>query len=520
MAESRVGSEFGPYRLESLLGRGGMGEVYRAHDTRRDRTVALKLLTAGLTGDDDYQERFRRESRAAARLGEPHIVPIHDFGEIDGVLYLDMRLVPGGDLRALLRREKKLTPERAVSIIEQIASALDAAHADGLIHRDVKPENILVSDNDFCYLVDFGIAYSGNDTHLTQVGTAIGSLAYMAPELFDSAPVTASTDIYALACVLFECLTGRVPHPADTVSAVIKAVVLDPPPSPSALNDAVPAAFDVVIAKGLDREPGQRFSSAGALAQAARRALTEDLTRGQLDEESADQPTTVLAAGERSGDTDAPSSGAAPPTLIPQFSNIEYPATQVRQVSEPLAYSDSVPYPTISEPQSLGQGYAATSGPYPIAYPPMPQQPPGKQRADRAIAIPLIGILAVAVVGLLALAAYWVLHQRAESTTAAGPSTPTVTQTITPSAAAPAAPVAPPAGSSACDATVGVGNGVTSCPFAQVVRDEYLRSGPKGGARAVVAYSPVTGISYTMVCAPEGAIVTCRGGNDAVVNIY
>ncbi len=186
MSTSRVNTQFGPYRLDELLGRGGMGEVYRAYDTTKDREVALKLLNPGLADDAVYQQRFRRESHAAARLGEPHVIPIHDWGEIDGVLFIDMRLVAGEDLRALLRREHALAPARAVTIIEQVASALDAAHADGLVHRDIKPENILIAQNDFAYLVDFGIAHGSDDTHLTQAGTAIGSIAYMAPELFDA----------------------------------------------------------------------------------------------------------------------------------------------------------------------------------------------------------------------------------------------------------------------------------------------------------------------------------------------
>lgn len=175
MSESRVNTRFGPYRLDELLGRGGMGEVYRAYDTAKDRVVALKLLKTGLAHDEVFQERFRRESHAAARLGEPHVIPIHDWGEIDGVLFIDMRLVEGEDLRALLRRESVLSPARSVSIVEQVAAALDAAHRQGLVHRDIKPENILVSENDFAYLVDFGIAHAAEDTHLTQAGTAIGT---------------------------------------------------------------------------------------------------------------------------------------------------------------------------------------------------------------------------------------------------------------------------------------------------------------------------------------------------------
>ena len=159
---SRVGTMFGPYELQSLLGVGGMGEVYRAYDTVKDRTVALKLLRAELSADAGFQERFKRESRVAAKLQEPHVIPVHDFGEINGVLYIDMRLVEGHDVNAVLREQGPMYPARAVSIVGQVAAALDAAHASGLVHRDIKPENVLLTSNDFAYLVDFGIAHMGN----------------------------------------------------------------------------------------------------------------------------------------------------------------------------------------------------------------------------------------------------------------------------------------------------------------------------------------------------------------------
>ncbi|MFZ2511856.1 MAG: serine/threonine-protein kinase [Gordonia sp. (in: high G+C Gram-positive bacteria)] len=274
MSESRVNTQFGPYRLDALLGRGGMGEVYRAYDTGKDRVVALKLLNPGLAADPEYRERFRRESRTAARLGDPHVIPIHDWGEVDGVLFIDMRLVQGGDLRGVLTREHRLDPRRAVSIVEQIGAALDAAHTDGLIHRDVKPENILVGSRDFAYLVDFGIANAAGDTRLTQAGSAIGSIAYMAPELFDGKPASPASDVYALACVLFESLTGQVPFPATTVSAAIKAAVTSPPPRATALVPGLPGMLDAVIAGGLDPDPARRYRSAGELAAAAVQALS------------------------------------------------------------------------------------------------------------------------------------------------------------------------------------------------------------------------------------------------------
>ncbi|WP_255219293.1 serine/threonine-protein kinase, partial [Nocardia tenerifensis] len=204
----RTGTRFGPYELRSLLGKGGMGEVYEAYDTVQDRVVAVKLLHEVLADDPAYQVRFRRESQAAARVAEPHIVPIHDWGVIDGVLFIDMQLVPGVDLRTLLRKEGPLSPARAVGIVEQIASALDAAHAGGLVHRDVKPANILVTAADYAYLADFGLAHTDGDSAVTAVGMAVGSYIYMAPERFDVGQVTGRADIYSLSCVLHECLTG------------------------------------------------------------------------------------------------------------------------------------------------------------------------------------------------------------------------------------------------------------------------------------------------------------------------
>ncbi|WP_282776151.1 serine/threonine-protein kinase, partial [Nocardia sp. CC201C] len=185
VAGARAGSRFGQYELRTLLGVGGMGEVYEAYDTVRDRVVALKLLDQELARTPSYVERFRRESRTAARLQEPHVIPVHDWGEVDGVLYIDMRLVRGRDLKARLRAEGPLAPDAAVAVVEQIAAALDAAHDGGLVHRDIKPANILLTDDMFAYLVDFGIAYTESDVQLTSTGSAIGSFAYMAPERFE-----------------------------------------------------------------------------------------------------------------------------------------------------------------------------------------------------------------------------------------------------------------------------------------------------------------------------------------------
>jgi serine/threonine-protein kinase len=260
---------FGPYELQSLLGIGGMGEVYRAYDTTKDRTVAVKLLRAEMSADAGFQERFRRESRIAARLQEPHVIPVHDFGEINGVLYIDMRLVEGDNVHTELCRNGPLDPARAASIVGQVAAALDAAHASGLVHRDIKPENVLLTENDFAYLVDFGIAYLGGESGLTSAGAAIGSCAYMAPERFTGGRVGPAADIYSLACLLYECLTGSAPFPTGELSQLMGAHIMSPPPRPSLTGPRVSAAFDAVVRRGMAKQPEERFSSAGDLARAA-----------------------------------------------------------------------------------------------------------------------------------------------------------------------------------------------------------------------------------------------------------
>jgi serine/threonine protein kinase, bacterial len=272
---SRVGTRFGPYQLLRLLGRGGMGEVYQAEDTRKHRVVALKLISQELSTDAMFRARMQREADTAGRLSEPHIVPIHDYGDIDGQFYVEMRMIDGASLRTLLTNYGPLTPARTVAIVRQIAAALDAAHANGVTHRDVKPENILVTNDDFAYLMDFGIARAATDPGLTQSGVAVGTYHYMAPERFTDDEVTYRSDIYALACVLGECLTGAPPYPSDSVERLIAAHLLEPAPRPSQLRPGrVPPALDPVIGKGMAKNPADRYFSAGDLAVAAHDALT------------------------------------------------------------------------------------------------------------------------------------------------------------------------------------------------------------------------------------------------------
>ncbi len=272
------GTPFGRYRLVKLIGRGGMGEVWRAYDTATDRIVAVKVLPAHLLDDQLFEERFRREANAAAALTEPHVVPIHNFGEIDGRLYVDMRLIEGSDLQTVLS-EGALHPARAVMVIEQVAAALNAAHRVGLVHRDVKPSNILVAEFDFAYLIDFGIARTAGETGLTNTGSMIGTWAYMAPERFSTGHTDPRSDTYALACVLHECLTGRQPYPGDSVERQIAAHLMTPPPRPSSTQQGVPAGFDKVIATGMAKEPQQRYATTIELARAARAAITTPTSR-------------------------------------------------------------------------------------------------------------------------------------------------------------------------------------------------------------------------------------------------
>ncbi|MGW4242511.1 protein kinase domain-containing protein [Nocardia sp. NPDC004722] len=264
----------GRYRLDELLGSGGSSEVWRAHDTVADRTVALKVLAPVLTTDPEYRRRFEREARAAALLHGPHIMAVHAHGELEGRLFIDSEFVDGLDVEAMLEWEGPMAPAAAVDLITQIAGALDEAHAAGLIHRDVKPQNIIVAPDDVAYLIDFGTAQQDGQRAITQTGMLVGTPAYMAPERFEGT-ATPRSDIYALACVLFECLTGSRPFPMRNPAQLMRAHLDRTAPAPSTLIPTIPAALDRVIARGLAKNPAERHSSAGEFAADARAALTE-----------------------------------------------------------------------------------------------------------------------------------------------------------------------------------------------------------------------------------------------------
>jgi serine/threonine protein kinase len=269
-----IGSQFAGYSIDGIAGRGGMGVVYRATELALDRSVALKLVAPELAANPGFRNRFIAESRIAASLDHPNVVPIYHAGESDGTLFLAMRFVPGDDLGALIDRDGPVEPARVAAIIAQVASALDAAHECELIHRDIKPANVLLTGNDHVYLSDFGLSkrLASHDASKTRTAGLLGTLDYVAPEQIRAGEITPATDVYALGCLLFHALTGRVPFPLDTEEAKLWAHLSEPPPKPSA-QAGVPSGLDAVVAKAMSKKPGDRYATAGELARAATAAV-------------------------------------------------------------------------------------------------------------------------------------------------------------------------------------------------------------------------------------------------------
>ncbi len=269
-----VGTEFLGYRIEELIGRGGMGVVYRAYDLRLKRTVALKLVASELALDEGFQARFARETELAMSLEHPNVVPIHDAGDVGSRLYLAMRLVEGTDLGALLREAAPLEPARALAICGQVAKALDAAHANGLVHRDVKPSNILLDRNEHVYLADFGLTRRLEE-HGAQAGDgrSVGTPSYLAPEHIEGGPIDGRADVYSLGCVLYECLTGGTPFARGSRLAVVWAHMEEEPPSASEHQSELPQSVDQVIRRAMAKAPEERYPTCSALVADAEAAF-------------------------------------------------------------------------------------------------------------------------------------------------------------------------------------------------------------------------------------------------------
>ncbi|WP_214405457.1 serine/threonine-protein kinase [Pseudonocardia lacus] len=337
MIELPPGSTVAGLRIEGVLGRGGMGVVHRAFDPELDRRVAVKVIAGDLAADPGFRRRFQREARTAAAVHHPHVIPIHRAGEEDGLLFLVMHHVDGTDLGQLIARSGPMSPGLVATLLTQLGGALDAAHRHDLVHRDVKPGNVLVgagADGPHAYLTDFGLTrQAGSADRVTATGVLMGSLDYMAPELFDGQPATVASDVYALGCVVFQALSGSVPFPRDSLGAIVAAHLRAPVPGlGGAVADAgLRAALDAVVAVSLAKRPQERYPSAGALAAAlasAVRSTAESSGRpvdadpvgapagaGAIQEPAPRERSTVVTRAPRTVGGVAPHADVDPPRL-------------------------------------------------------------------------------------------------------------------------------------------------------------------------------------------------------------
>jgi serine/threonine protein kinase len=356
-----AGTRIAGYRLEEQIGRGGMAVVFRARDERLGRLVALKILAPVLAADDEFRRRFIRESQAAAAVDDPHIVPVFEAGEADGILFIAMRYVPGGDAESLVTRGGPLSAARAAGIISQVATALDAAHGTGLVHRDVKPANMLVDAHpdrpDHVYLSDFGLSKGTvSSAGLTQAGQFLGTLEYISPEQIEGRPVDGQADEYALACAAFDLLTGAPPFRRDEPTSVMYAQLSEPPPPLTSRRPDLPSAVDDVMVKALAKAPGDRYASCREFADALRRALgLQPYHSGPGVIPVADHPPTQIAlptagvaAEPELATHDMPTRGAAIPPS---------PATAT-DVNQPVGNG-----PSDGNTPSAGSGLPNSNGP-------------------------------------------------------------------------------------------------------------------------------------------------------------
>jgi streptogramin lyase len=313
MHEFEPGMVFAGHRIDELAGRGGMGVVYRALQLELSRTVALKVIAPALVDDPGVRRRFVRESRLAASIEHPNVIPIHYVGENEGIAYIAMRFVPGDDLRTLVRREGALPPARAARIVAQVAAALDAAHVAGLVHRDVKPANVLLGPADHAYLTDFGLTTGLESRGTTSTGRWVGTLDYVAPEQIRGERVDARTDVYSLGAMLYYTLTQRVPFAHEGEEAKLWAHLNEPPPSVAAWG--APAAFEPVIARAMAKAPADRYPSAGDLGRAAEAAVTgrrvTDAERSVASGRAAPSETRPATVATRRDPSDAPTRASA-----------------------------------------------------------------------------------------------------------------------------------------------------------------------------------------------------------------
>jgi hypothetical protein len=331
--DPRIGTDLGGYHIETMIGRGGMGVVYRAEDLRLGRKVALKLLAPELAANEGFRERFESESRLAAAIDHPHIIPLYEAGDAEGLVFIVMRFVDGIDLKALLEREGPLPLARALTIVGQVGGALDAAHERDLVHRDVKPANVLVATSggvevsEHCYLTDFGLTKdTSQNVGLTGTGQFVGTIAYVAPEQINGATQSGATDQYALGCVLYECLTGHQPFERDNDLDIMWAHLGEDPPSVTQHRPELPPAIDAALARALSKEPGDRYESCAAMVAAIRATSATETVVGRTVVSSKPQAPAEPAGETRLSSQPAP--GAAPvPAGETRLSSPAPPAT-------------------------------------------------------------------------------------------------------------------------------------------------------------------------------------------------
>ncbi len=355
---TRIGAVLAGYRVESLLGRGGMSVVYLAEHVRLGRKVALKVLASPLAHDESFRERFTWESQRAAGLDHPNVIPIYDAGEIDGgdadgLLYIAMRYVDGSDLRSLLKREGRLGVGRTLYMIEQVASALDAAHDRDLIHRDVKPSNILIAEpSEHVYLTDFGVAKQTTAPDLTRTGIFVGTIEYAAPEQIEGLTLDRRTDVYALGCVLYECLAGRPPFEREAEVAVMHAHLTSPPPRLTDARPDLPKDLDRVIARAMAKSRDERFGSTPELIDAVHAVLRRSPAASSPPLDRHEAPVVPVEAD--------PAGESAPvaETVLPP----EPAAPAVAQADVPVAAQPSAPAPDPAPPPATGARGSGAAG--------------------------------------------------------------------------------------------------------------------------------------------------------------
>lgn len=485
--ELAVGSQIAGYQIEQQIGRGGMAVVYRAFDPRLGRSVALKILAPELASDAAFRERFNREMRAAAAVDHPHIVPVYDAGEANGSLFIAMRYVAGQDLRTLLDRERTLSPARVTRIVSQVASALDEAHSRGMVHRDVKPGNMLIGtlagsgQPDHVYLSDFGLSKQSLSTsNLTATGQFLGTLDYMAPEQVEGRPIDGRADLYALACSAFEMLAGRPPFKRDESVAVLWAQVSAPTPSLRALRPELPPAVDQAMARAMAKAPGDRYQSCTAFADALREAC--ELGAGEAEAAGRPaparwQPTEMAHIAGQAPATAWPGpAAAAPPTVWPSDPQ---PASYRSDQTDPLAGAPTS-YLAGAQPGQHPSWPEAPPSRY-VVSPPAPSRYTADAVAPRRRRSWMGALLIVAVILLLGMAGVLFALLRGHSST----STPLTSTSSAPSSPAnqkSSAPTSPPVNPAAGPA------GTVQAYFAAINAHDYRKAWNLGGSNTGQSY--------------------------------